>query len=435
MNRSFSILSLLRWQRRSGLAFATLLLCLLPNIVMGRENLVSGSLTLRQEYDSNQDLTETDRRDAWLTTLLPGVEWSSRGPRDQWLLKYQAGLKKNHESGENKLDHDLLLQADKQFSSRWQAGLTNRFYHSDDPDYGGTAIEDVEEPISDRQTRGRFRTNNLGVNTTYQYGHDSNLGMGYNNVFLKSSGTDRDDFVRHNPYLDLAHQFNKNWRTEVGYAFIRGQFDESDDLKTHQGSLRLLLRATPHSQLFVDYTINETRYQGLSTDYLLHTGNTGTITDLGPHTTLEANVGLTAVERRGLDNLSTFSYAADLVHLLEQGRLSFGGQGGIDEMQFSSNGDSLVRYWQVEGSASRQLMQGVHADLALAVRHNKYIDRPTTELEKIYQSNLGLTYTFARWYQVSLRYLFKQLDGESDNDYDRHHIFLELRLNRDLFNW
>lgn len=435
MNRSQSLLSLIRRQRRCGLACTALLFCIPPNSALGRENLISGSLTLRQEYDSNLDLTETDRRDAWLTTLLPGVEFSSRGPRDQLRLNYKAGLKKNLDSGENKLDHDLLLQADKQFSFRWQAGLTNRFYHSDDPDYGGTAIENVEEPISDRQTRGRFRTNNLSVNTAYQYGRDSNLAMGYNNVFLKSSGTDREDFVRHNPYLDLGHQFNKNWRAEVGYTFIRGEFDQSDDLKTHQGSLRLLLRTTPHSQLFAGYTINETRYQGVSTDYLLHMGNTGTIIELSPHTTLEADVGLTAVERQRLDNLTTFSYAVDLVRLLEKGRLTLGGQGGIDEMQFSSNGDSLVRYWQVEGSAGHQLAQGLRADLALAVRHNKYIDRAATELEKIYQSNLGLTYSFARWYQISLRYLFKQLEGESNSDYDRHHIFLELRLNRNLFNW
>jgi len=422
---------------RGWILLPAVLFVVVPDHVSARENMLSGSMGLRQEYDSNTNLSATDELSSWSSVLSPGLRLTSRGPTDQLEVGYNLGLKKNHTDNENSIDHNFLLKGESKISPRWQAGVLNRFYLSDDSNYAGTPLPEVDKELSARRERSRFSLNTFSVHSDYQFAQDSTLTMSYENRMLDNKTEGLDDFIRHNPGLLLGCKLNQQWRTEVGYNYIRGEFDLADDLETHAGNLRMIYQANPLNQFSVGYNVNQTSYQGPTEDYRLHNIIGGWTRNLDPQTTFTATVGQAMLDRKNESTRNIFTYSVELRRKLQQGSISIRGKGGIDEMQFSGGDqEGLSRYRQLGISGSYQLDARLLADLALSWRDNDFIDNPAAGREKIYQASCGLSYGLTSWCQVATRYLFKELDvDDTSGGYQDHRLTLELKGTYDMLKW
>lgn len=408
----------------------------IPRPSAARENLLSGSLALRQEYDSNIYLNDTDPQESWYTILSPRFLIISRSQTGQLKANYDLAFKKNLTTGEKTLDYDVLLQGDTNFSSTWQAGVSDGFHLSDDPIYADQLIPEADLGLSARRQRERFWINSASLHTDYQYAKNSTLTLGYNNRILVSENEQRGDYIRHNPYLAVGYQLNHQWRTEWGYNYTRGEFQQEDDLETHSSSLRMIDQATPHDQLSAGYSFTQTRYLGPTPGYRLHNLNGGWLRKLSQLTTLNLSAGLTLVDWQNRDDQKIANYSVELTRQLHRGQVTIGGQGGADQMQFDGNQDGLSKYWQVQGASQYQLKKRLLANLAFSIRNNDYIDQPGASQERIYQANCGLSYPFFHWYEVALNYLYRKSDGDAQDDrYQDHRLFLELKVAKDLLKW
>ena len=409
----------------------------IPDHSSARENMLTGSLGLRQEYDSNTNLSANEPLSSWSSVLSPGLRLTSRSPTDQLEVYYNLGFKKNHTASENSINHDFLLRGDSKISSRWQAGVLNRFYLSDDSTYAGAPIPDVDKDLSARLDRTRFSLNTFSAHSDYQFAQDSTIIISYENRVLDNKTEGADDFIRHNPGLLVGYKLNQQWRTEVGYNYTRGEFDLADDLETHAGNLRMIYQATPLNQFSVAYIVNQTSFQGPTADYRLHSIIGGWTRNIDHQTTFTATAGQTILDRQHESTLNIFSYSADLRRKLQRGSISISGKGGIDEMHFSGGDqEGLSRYQQLGVSGSYQLAAKILADLALSWRENDFIDNPALGREKIYQASCGLSYGLTSWCQLSTRYQFKELDADNANDgYQDHRFVLELKGTYDMLKW
>jgi len=413
-----------------------LALLALPVSAWGRENLLAGSLALRQEYDSNVNLSADQPSSAWYSVLAPGLDLTSRGRTDLLQLRYNLGIRYNHSSGGDTLDHDFLLRGESELSPRWRAEISNRFYLSDDSDFAGEPIPEVDPELSAGRERERFRLNTFAFSSDYRFGPRGTMGLGYENRILRHQSGTRDDYTRHHPSLNLGYRFNRQWSAEAGYGYIKGDFDRGDDLETHDLSLGLNYQATSRDQLSLGYGFNDTAYQGLTPDYRLHSFSSGWDRRFSPHANLVARVGLVKVDRASGADGSFFSFALDLNRQLQRGSLSIGGRGGIDELQFAGGDEGdLSRYQQVQAAGRYQLRQGLAGELDLSLRRNEFIDRPGPNREWIYQAGCGLSYDLSRNYRLATRYRYKELDAEGGDDYRDHRLLLELRMVHDLMKW
>ena len=426
-----------RWVRSLVLALPVLLLAG-PESSWARENMLSGSLALRQEYDSNTNLSARDRRSGWYSVLAPGFTYSSRGPRDQLQIGYNLGFKWNHSDSEESLEHDFLIRGDTELSPRWQAGFLNRFYLSDDSDYAGAPIPEVDPELSARRERERFQLNIFSVHSNHRFAEHGDLKLGYENRILRNREGTRDDYTRHHPNLTVGYQLNEQWRTEAGYGYIRGDFDREDDLETHAADLRLVYQHSHRDQFFAGYGFNETTYKGITPDYRLHSLTGGWSRQFDPHTTLSTSAGVTRVKRDNRSDSDYLALAAELTRQFLWGAISLAGAAGIDERQFNGGDEEdLARYRQVRLSGNRQLRERLRGDLAFSWRENDFIDRVANDRERIYEAHGGLAYALGRDYEISTRYRYKELDVRDSNDdgYQDHRLMLEFRVIRDLFKW
>ncbi len=428
----------IRWNYYRGILFLALpvLLAVGPEPAWSRENILSGSFGLRQEYDSNIHLTATDRRSSWYTVLAPGFLYRSRAPKNQFQLGYNLGFRHNHTTGGESLEHNLLLQGDAEFSPRWQAGIMNRFYLSDDSDFAGDPIPDVDPELSPRRERERFRLNVFSVHSDYQFSRHGTLNLGYDNRILRNKAGTRDDYIRHHPNVTVGYQLSKRWATEVGYGYIRGDFDQGDDLETHAADLRMIYQHSHQSQFSVSYGYNQTDYRGETPDYRLHSANGNWTRHLDPHTTMAVTVGGTRVKRANREDSDFLAGSAELTREFQRGSISLGGSAGVEEMQFTGGDEGdLSRFRQVRISGNRQLLERLRGDVRLSWRQNDFIDRPVANRERIYDAGCGLAYILGQGYELSTRYRFRELDVRDGDGYEDHRVYLELSFVRDFFKW
>jgi len=413
------------------------LLLTLPTPGWGRENIMKGSLSLRQEYDSNINLSPNNERSSWYSIISPGLHLTSQGQQDKIEASYNLGLKKNYEADDNSIEHSLMLRVERKISSLWQVSALNRYYLSDDSAYGGMPVAEVDRELSARRERSRFALNTFSTRSDYQYAMGGNLGLSYENRMLDSKDDSRDDFVRHSPALLLSHRLNQQWRIDGGYTYVNGDFDQADDLQTHTGNIRLNHTLSPHTQLYGGYNLSRTTYDGPTSDYLLHVMNGGWMWQFDQQTKLAASLGYATVDRDSGSDSDGFTYSLDFSRQFQRGSIAITGKGGIDEMQFSG-GDvgGLSRFRQLGISGTYQLAERLSAKLAFSFRRNEFIDSLSTNVDKIIQASSGLSYTLTSQYQLSVNYQYKELDAVTDNDgYEDHRLALELKGTYDLSKW
>ncbi|WP_041718905.1 hypothetical protein [Desulfurivibrio alkaliphilus] len=118
------------------------------------------------------------------------------------------GFRKNHTTGGESLDHNFLLSGEKAHSARRQTAVVNRFYVSDDSDFGDEPVADVDPQLSPRRTRERFLLNTFSLNSRYQFAARGTVTMAYENRVLNNRVGTRDDYMRHHPRLIVSYGFS-----------------------------------------------------------------------------------------------------------------------------------------------------------------------------------------------------------------------------------
>lgn len=424
-------------KRWTGLLPVVFMLIIPPAPGWSRENNLTATLALRQEYDSNLERRETDRQSGWYSVLRPGLQFASRGRTDQWQARYHLGFRKNHTTGVESLDHDFLLRGEKAHSARRQTEVLNRFYISDDSEFGDEPVAEVDPQLSPHRTRERFRSNTFALNSRHQFAARGTVTLSYENRILDNRDSTRDDYMRHHPRVVVSYGFNPRWQTEVAAGYIRGDFDQADDLVSHTGNWELRYRPSVRNQFFLGYGFNQTDYRGDTPDYQLHSLNSGWTHYFNPQTNLTLSAGVTRLERRGQTSRDHSTFALDLKRQLRRGSVSLSGRGGIDERQFAGGDEGdLVRYRQAAAVGRYQLTKRLGADLTISRRDNDYLDRPLDPRERTYEAGCGLSYRLSQNHTIATRYRYRELDSSANfGNYQVHRWFVELSGTYPLRQW
>ncbi|MDA8165887.1 MAG: outer membrane beta-barrel protein [Desulfobacteraceae bacterium] len=406
----------------------------------GRQAILTGSVSLLNEYDSNVGLTETAKENGWFTTLSPSLVLTSEGPRDKLSFGYAPALRYHHENGGKQVDHFLTLDGSKQFSRRFSMEVRESFMRSNDYTY--YVREYVEQPgagipLSADRTRSDYWTNGVTVAANYEYAEKSFLKGGYTNQILENDSPSVDDHVQHHPYLSVTRQLNHQWETELSYDYLKGDFRVSPDLDEHRLGALLNFLVNPHDLVFGSYQYTTLNYERDRSGYDLHRGDIGWQRGLGPETAMAASVGVSYADLESGRGETAFDYAAEYTRKINHGSFKVAGKGGMEELQFDAiTQGGLSRFWSVRGDVDYQLTAGLSSQPYLLYREDTFIEASPHHGEKSLVGGLSLTYAFWRWYAIAAGYSYRQLDSElPGNSYDDHRIYVQLNAGKELKRW
>jgi hypothetical protein len=420
--------------------FMTCFCLLLSEAANARVSSLTGSISLREGYDSNIYRTQNNEISSWTTTITPALELKSQGENDTVSIGYAPGFSFEHETDKNEVDHRFYLRGDKDFSKDFRASLRETFIRS-----SNTFIEsetlyiEGERLLREYNRTDRLWTNTVIVQTDYVYAKESVFTLSYANHILNnlSSTSLSDDYMRHNPRAALSYQINHLWGLAAFYSYVKGDFDVSEDLTSHNPGLRINYRRTPLSTLYGNYALRDTSYTGGREDYRIHDLSVGVDHEITSETKISISVGASRVDRSVSKDEDGFNASINLTKATQKGSFRILGKGGFDESNFSGADNGFSRFWIARFSIDRQITQKSNVDVFAGARTDDYPQITINNDEKAYYGGGGLSYLFARWFTISLRYNYLQLEAEdpSRDDYVDHRIYVALGATKELWRW
>ena len=421
-----------------------------PLPCFGRDNSLSTGIGLLEEYDSNISRAAENHLSQWTATISPSLSFSSRGRNDSLSFSYMPGI--HMVTGDSRTEstafedeewhQTLLLDGQKALSKNLTMSARESLNISDDPTERVIFLVDpeTETTFTEEQERRLTTTNSASLSATYSYGLGSSLTVGYINNYLKYDEPSTGGYKRHHSSVTSRHRFNTRWATETGYSYVRGNFNDDENLITRSPSLRIDFSPTPRSTLFSSYTMSRFDYEDLGEDYEVHDGRLGWRQSLSPHSSFLLSLGPSHATIG--DQEDSLGFDASLSSQDKSTTYALGGSGGYAQQYYDASDDGLSRYWQANGNVRFQLTKNLAMDITGSFRNDDFQEVLGNEEQQTAITTLGLSHAITRWTTLSIRYRYLSIRSETDtdgaiteNDYDVHRLFLELTATRELWRW
>ncbi len=349
--------------RRMILA-VTWLFCLAgPPLAYGADFLsqIHPSISVKGEYNDNLNLTPSNTKDDFMTTVKPGLKFSNMdaasGIELDALLGYVFYSKNsnlNYLSANGNLNVKYLTTEHINFY------LKDTFTRSDNPrerEYFTTEA-DNKYVLATQTERAVYWRNVVAPTVEYQFGPESRVGVNYrNNVYQTESKISRNSMENYiNPFF--SYWFDKQNGISLEYGYTIGDFEASPDLNGHRMNARYTNRFSAKSSVFAEYTWSIRNFANFSSlDYDIHEPVVGATLAFSPALTASAQAGYFMKDPKTGSKKDGPSYKAELKNIDPRTSYQLSLQGGYTEDYFTSENLGFNRYHRLTGSVTHFLMQ------------------------------------------------------------------------------
>lgn len=402
-----------------------------------RQNTISGSIGLRQGYDSNVNRTEADEIEEWTTSLVPSISVNSKGRRDSLDFTYSPSYKYNYRLDEGSFEHHLALAADRALSDKLLLSLNDSFEKSDDSTLFRNEMLGTSNQVnlSDNIRRRKYWTNYVNIDNAWQYAPNSSLTYGYTHTIYNADGTSQ-DYQRHAPHIEISNQINQQWTVGVKYTYIVGDFKSSYDSKQHSASGRLTYSLSSHRAIYGQGEYSSTDYSGSGIDYYTSGGLLGFTQQIDQNTALDVAAGYSSANRDNGSNSDGFNSSLSFTRRYEKGAFTLSGASGFQDQRFNGEDDGLDKFWTAKSTISYQLTESLSSSIYVLYHNDRYVEQLPEREDDSYEAGGSVNWSFARWYTAGIRYVFHKLDSSlAGFDYDDHQLYLTLSAAKELWKW
>ncbi|MBI4792024.1 MAG: hypothetical protein HY789_04665 [Deltaproteobacteria bacterium] len=456
-----------------------------------RENVLSGTLLMQQEYDSNIFQESDDEQSRWTTTLVPTLTLASTSVRDEFSLIASSELGWDQRLDERDFNHDLSFSGSRQISQYLRITMSDNYSYNDesprrdlDPtlsiterfqragryeqaevarllfpelrytedDYlyvltelarrfaqaGSTTQQEVERYLSNTEGRRRYSDNEFSIGAEYEFARDSLLTLGYRYFANDDRSASISEYYEHSPSVGLTYRFNPQWLAGVSHAFTKGQYDSANDLTENDTLFTVAYTMSPTDQLTGSYEYDSTNFQGTSEDIVDQAGELGWDHDFNVNTRLSTTLSENYLTREFAGDENELGLDVGVTRRLQRGSVSLGAGGSFGQQKRDESWKKLRRDWSVDGAITYALQENVTGTFDLA--YEKRYLWPETGGESAfddYEAGVAVTYSFLRWFAFTCRYTFIRLESNDSivSGYDEHLVMVELSAARELLRW
>jgi len=483
-----------RKMKKNTLVFLFVLLSGVPAQVSasGRQTVLAGSVELENDYDSNIYADHSGRTDEWNTMVAPELRLTTTGTADSLSLAYSPEFSYNHRRDDNELVHDLAVDANRSLSSHWTVGLNGsytyydnlvfesdaalsierRFVRADDatqaevvrllfpelqwdPDVHmpyvisqidqryqqasasvQSRVDSLLTPTGGNSARQRYWESEVEISSVYEFAENSSITVAYaHERFDNRTAQAQADRESHIPSISVAYQFSPQWRGEAGYEWTKEYFDTSPNSETHNPHLRLEYRVNPSVSLYWEHDYSH--YDAGDTGNVDQTSTLGWDWAVDRHTSLESSLEANYLDDETFRDEREVTLNAGLNRLFDQGSLSFTAEGVYGEDKRGGAWWKQRRSWELTLDASRRLRRDVTSTADISYGEwQTWFDGQKTTYDRL---ELGgdITYTFMRWFALTLEYHFKMFETTSAglDDFNEHTVTITLSAAKELMRW
>ncbi len=379
------------------------------------------SVTIQEEYNDNINLTHRNRKEDFITTLSPGLKYSTSRVTYGIDLDYRAGFVFYAKEDENNyISHNGNLNLWIKTSPELTFRVRDYLIRSDEireREYVPGAIEG--QYILGRTTRRvPYIRNIFEPSMEYKFGEENLVSLLYrNNIYdieSKQFRDSREDSI--NPAL--SYWFNVKNGILLEYQFTLGQFQRSPDLLGHMASGRYIYRFDPRTSMFVEHTFFSRNFESPNTDYLIHRPTIGIDHAFTPTMRGRGQIGYFFYDpERGSKKEGLF-YNINFSKTAEKTVYSISFNGGYTEDYFSAENIGFTRYHRILGNITQMVWENFKVELLGSAERAKYMGN---RVDNIWSVKAIGSYILLKWLTVSLEFSHRENHSKIDQyDYSEY---------------
>ena len=339
-------------------------------------------ISLQEDYSDNINLTATNRKEDFITTIAPGLRFSTaplspsfipgqfqatpmrpgaliipgqfpQAPPapDPWGvdLNYLLGLVFYAQNSQlNYVSQAGTLNAWYRTDPRFSMRLRDYYIRSDNPterEYSAGAPPD-QILMGVQRERAIYSRNVLEPTVEYRFGREDLVTFYYRNNLYQTESTSSQNSQENYFSPRFVYWFNIRNGITLEYGLTRGIFEASSNLWGQMGRARYTYRFDPNTSILGDYIFMKRDFDPPGIDYDLHNPSIGIQHAFSPSLTAGAQVGYyVRVMETGSPN-GGLTCDLGLTKMMERTVLAFSFQGGYREDFFTSQNLGFTRNYQ-----------------------------------------------------------------------------------------
>ena len=430
----------------------TLFLGIFPSMVIADEGDILSRfqpyITVQEEYNNNIDLTATHKRKDYITTIQPGLKFSTT-PRSPVTGAFRPAL-----SAEDKFGIDLdfsggfviyAKEEDNNYISlngtlnAWYAFTRNLNFRVRDylirsdairePDYSSTALPG-QDLLSRTNRRAIYYRNVFMPTLEYRFGRDNLVTVNYRNNVYEINSRIYEDSVENYINPRLTYWFNIRNGVSFEYSLTLGDFQRSPDLVGHMGMGRYTYRFNPNTSIFSEYTQLWRKFDSPSIDFVVYRPSIGIDHAFTSTLSGRAQLGYFWQDPEGGSTTDGFSYDVSLTQRAARTTYTTSLQGGYTEAYFTAENLGFNKYHRVISRITHQLLQRMTISLFGSYEWAKYpgveVDGKTAK-DNIWAIGGDASYQIWRWITTSLNISHRENRSNiSERDYSEYRGILRI---------
>jgi hypothetical protein len=379
-------------------------------------------ISAQEEYNSNIDLTPTNRREDYITTISPGFRFSTM-PRSEVTRTKQAptaeqkfGMDLDFNAGfvfyakeedDNYTSLNGSLNAWYLFSPKLSFRARDYLIRSDEireADYSATAIEG-QTLISRTIRRVPYYRNVVEPSVEYRFGRDNTFGFNYRNNTYRIKSELFEDSMENYINPRLTYWFNIRNGITLEYGLTLGDFERSSDLTGHMGTGRYTYRFNPRTSVFGEYTYLLRDFDPRSIDYDIHRPSLGISHSFSPTLSGSAQLGYYWQNPERGSTTDGFFGNISLSQRAERTTYTISLQGGYTEDFFSAENLGFTKYYRAIGRVNHRLLEKMNVGLFSSYEWIKYyreVVETRRQKDNIWTVGGDAAYQLFRWLTLSL---------------------------------
>jgi hypothetical protein len=382
-------------------------------------------ITVTEEYSDNINLTATNKKSDFITTVNAGLTFSALSEKTYGIdLNVAAGYV--YYARDHKRDYSNpsgTLNAWYKVAPTLTFRVTDDFIRSDaarEQDYSPNALQG-QYLLSTERGKAIYIRNVFSPSLEYQFGKENSFSLNYRNNFYENQSRRYEDSKENyiNPRLTYWFDIRNGISLEYGLTF--GDFERSPDFVGHTATGRYTYRFNPRTSIFGEYTQNwynfENPSENPSNDYVVYRPSVGISHAFTSTLSGSAQAGYYWKNANGGADSSGPYYNLSLTQRAQKTTYTVSFQGGYTEDYFTAENLGFSKYYRVLGSINHQLMPKVTTGLFSSFEWAK----SDGERDRIWNIGANVSYQVLKWLSASLRFSHRANHSNNDlNDYSEY---------------
>lgn len=369
---------------------------------------------LKEEYNTNLNLTRDNRKDDFITSVSSGLRYNKQEPAAGLDLMYALGYSIYAKNSDlDFLGHLAGLRSYYKPKSNFTLSFRDVLIRNDDP-----LQFDPSNPgqyyLSTAASRNTYIRNIAEPQIQYRFGPDNHLGLLYRNNYFNVDDRDDSDGTEHAINPRLLYWFDIRNGVLIDYSYTRTEMKESSDWTGNDVRSRYTYRFSPITSVFGEFYFGNRLFDPPSVNYNIYSPSIGIEHAFSPNLLALVRAGYLEMRPKSGETHDSPVLNLGITKRTELSTYSLMIESGFREDYLSPENLGYAEYKRVEAAFSHRILSRLAMSISASAERAEFTINDIEE--DIYTLSARLSWNPFKGLFIAPALFYRNVDSTT-NDY------------------